>query len=134
MNREIKFRAWNNIEMKNVDQITFTKKTWLCEDGYGVSMPYQPSVTLMQYTGLKDKKRTEQFPEGQEIYEGDILADKNNLDVSMTIVEYDEFLGSYIFKHLAEESLYFRNETYSIYITEVEVIGNVYQNPELLGV
>jgi hypothetical protein len=28
---------------------------------------------IMQYTGLKDKKRTEQFPEGQEIYEGDIL-------------------------------------------------------------
>lgn len=35
------------------------------------------SSTLGQFTGLKDKKRTEEFPEGQEVYGGDKLQDAN---------------------------------------------------------
>jgi uncharacterized phage protein (TIGR01671 family) len=140
--RECKFRVWDKKlkDMRYQDlQELCLGEIWfdgVCDTWCVINdaNDKQERFILMQYTGLKDKKRTEQFPEGQEIYEGDILADKNNLDVSMTIVEYDEFLASYIFKHLAEESLYFRNETYSSYLMEVEVIGNVYENPELLGV
>ncbi len=36
--------------------------------------PYKvDGETVGQYTGLKDSKRTKEFPEGQEIYEGDIV-------------------------------------------------------------
>lgn len=32
---------------------------------------YQPEFEVEQFTGLRDSKRTDEFPEGQEIYAGD---------------------------------------------------------------
>ena len=78
MNREIKFRAWNkNLKkMFKIGQITLEKGTWNFKpndrDFIGMSIPYQPSFVLMQYTGLHDKN-------GKEIYEGDIIRIKNSL-------------------------------------------------------
>lgn len=74
---------------------------------------------LMQYTGLNDKN-------GKEIYEGDIFKDA---DGSLFKVSYD-----------VEELIYIVNcigEDYSWNISrfktdEFEVIGNIYENPELL--
>lgn len=78
MNREIKFRAWHKDlkKMFKIGQITLEKGTWYFEpndrDFIGMSIPYQPSFVLMQYTGLHDKN-------GKEIYEGDIIRIKNSL-------------------------------------------------------
>ena len=78
MNREIKFRAWHKDlkKMFKIGQITLEKGTWNFEpndrDFVGMSIPYQPSFVLMQYTGLHDKN-------GKEIYEGDIIRIKNSL-------------------------------------------------------
>ena len=78
MNREIKFRAWHKDlkKMFKIGQITLEKGTWNFEpndrDFIGMSIPYQPSFVLMQYTGLHDKN-------GKEIYEGDIIRIKNSL-------------------------------------------------------
>jgi uncharacterized phage protein (TIGR01671 family) len=70
-------------------------------------------MVLMQYTGLKDKN-------GVEIYEGDIVRflDIDGVD-SVTEVEFREG-GFYPF---APDFIHWCN---------VEVIGNIYENPELL--
>lgn len=76
---------------------------------------------LRQYTGLKDKN-------GREIYEGDILYWDDNIsgvikykDGSFYFETVDEFYSSWlrVIKHDLE--------------TRMEVIGNIYENPELLG-
>lgn len=78
MNREIKFRAWHKDlkKMFKIGQITLEKGAWDFEpndrDFIGMSIPYQPSFVLMQYTGLHDKN-------GKEIYEEDIIRIKNSL-------------------------------------------------------
>ena len=68
----------------------------------------------MQYTGLKDKN-------GKEIYEGDIICayDRNGS------VVYDELRASYIVHDRWSEVL-------CHVANACEVIGNIYENPELL--
>ena len=74
---------------------------------------------LMQYTGLKDKN-------GKEIYEGDIVQGRikdEGIDVK-GIVVYCE-CGYYFIKDKDDE-------VEICIISDLEVIGNIYENPELL--
>ena len=77
---------------------------------------------LMQYTGLKDKN-------GVEIYEGDILKQENSIGKhSYDIVIYDNHIhelshGGSVFGFHIENCWD---------INRIEVIGNVYENPELI--
>ncbi len=74
-------------------------------------------LVLMQYTGLKDKN-------GKEIYEGDIVKDgwlKNN---PLEVVEW----SGTGFEPFADHSI---TEDYDP--NTIEVIGNVYENPDLLA-
>jgi len=68
---------------------------------------------IMQYTGLKDKN-------GTEIYEGDILQRNDN---SIAVVEFEN--GMFITKYDAL--------MWELCENSPIVIGNIYQNPELLG-
>ena len=78
---------------------------------------------LMQYTGLKDKN-------GKEIYEGDIFATDNNHNFTV-IYEDTRFIGvdgdrdgkGYV---CCVDSCYKDGSS------SIEVIGNIYENPELL--
>ena len=65
----------------------------------------------MQYTGLKDKAN-------QPIYEGDILKMENN----------NSLVGSVTFKDGCFDFL----EKWIGCMKPVEIIGNIYENPELL--
>lgn len=84
-------------------------------------------VELMQYTGINDSKRTEEFPKGQKIFEGDILKKENKVFV----VKWG--LGEPSFFALTKET---HSNCYSVSGLASHgaiVIGNIYQNPELLS-
>ena len=103
-------------------------------EGDGLSC--QKEFVLLQYTGLKDKN-------GKEIYEGDLLNTKttfeNNLCDSRyqenTIVKVSFDKGQFI-NEFTKNNLYDEIRIISSYIfdlwTDYEVIGNIYENPELL--
>jgi len=119
MTREIKFRAWdkNRKLMVSDENLSRLNQVWETEKfktpiGEGVNLGI--SLELMQYTGLKDKN-------GKEIYEGDILEDK-----------YDN-VGAVEFSH-ARFSWPHGVDWGEIEVEwdEIEVIGNIYENPELL--
>lgn len=142
-NREIKFRAWdimNRIMIPSFEiwQINQDDSLRTYIDGYGKVSPN--SLNLMQYTGLKDKKRTKEYPEGQEIYEGDILkyvgskcteCGTHNMypNHSLYIITWDN-------KHTGFDCETQKKDNYmdsSIWHTDMEVIGNIYENGDLLN-
>lgn len=124
MNREIKFRAFSNNKMYHWEtlQEKYNMSMWIKDNNLG-----DETLKLMEYTGLKDKN-------GQEIYEGDIveggflnpLTDK--FHSKKYLIEYKE-KGAYYKGKLIGSSPY--GDTWLKFI-EGEVIGNIYENPELL--
>lgn len=121
--REIKFRGWHKEQKKmysaeemGQDQLT------LMPDGRGFANIHSTSTKLsqidnnqqmipLQYTGLKDKN-------GIEIYEGDIV----------------EWRNKHWYKVYFENGCYkadgYELESYAK--EEIKIIGNIYENPELL--
>lgn len=108
MSREIKFRAWNSIVERMSDPHTL-------EEIHKEDVQFQ-NLTFMQYTGLRDKN-------GVEIYEGDILG-----CVKFSLpVKFHEHQGRW-----------FANDhgAYVVWPHKfklLEVIGNIYENKELLN-
>ena len=117
--REIKFRAWDkeNEEMYDVAMIDVETGEVAYTDhptGYNADALLE-QVELMQYTGLKDKN-------GKEIYEGDILKDCDTREIKTVIWHKNCFI--------LRDTKGFYQWTY--FEDEHEVIGNIYENPELL--
>ena len=84
---------------------------------------YKPNekYKLMQYTGIKDKN-------GKEIYEGDILK-VENIDLAQII--YDEDRMAWGIEPIND--FYFDSPMLADNVSlELQVIGNIYENPELL--
>ena len=121
--REIKFRCWDveNKEMLDVQELDY-------RDSYNGNPMIRPTMysdyfdteemILMQYTGLHDKN-------GKEIYEGDIvkifyyITNEDETEVErydIKEIKYDEILCKYNIDKF----------------DNLEVIGNIYDNPDLL--
>lgn len=114
--REITFRAWdyNFREMLAVQDASFIDGKMIGVKGVN----WDSKVEVMQYTGLKDKN-------GKEIYEGDILSWGKSV---VAEVYWDNQWG-WLTRNGEKTGggLGLSAPEY------VEVIGNIYENPELLN-
>ena len=117
--REIKFRAWlkEHKSMIDVMEIDIDNQTifyyWFGDhDGHFENFN---KIDLMEYTGLKDMK-------GKEIYEGDILFESFSEEYFKVVFENGSFRAE--------------DDKYSLdledYAHICEVVGNIYENPELI--
>ena len=138
MNREIKFRGKN----KDIGWVEGQVAYDLNEDTYIIREVEQDSSygseeamlfaimwyrvdkeTIGQYTGLKDEN-------GKEIYRGDIVqglfADQEEPGIKGQVI-YSNDQASYMV-------IASNNDEWELgYLDNLEVIGNIYNNPELLG-
>ena len=151
MKREIKFRAWDTI-LERMEKIPFGENMYWYEENYCDDFD---SFEVMQYTGLKDKN-------GKEIYEGDIITYLDNshdyggdgCGNRKGVCKFSEITGSFFFKgddgdtrdymnlvRMQEQwskesgqtaSSPFRDGKLVKSMLEIEVIGNIYENPELI--
>ena len=129
--REIKFRAWHKgqKEMFTLLYLTFSGRigVWNHEETEIDFVSEYPYLELMQFTGLHDNN-------GNPIYEGDLLSIPFNVSIREEIhkVFYyqDGFVSSSILFNNDETAS--KNSLTWIIKRGGEVIGNIYENPELL--
>lgn len=126
--REIKFRAWDedNKCWYHSPQLVIRPYSGKVTDGATT-----PNIVLLQFTGLKDKN-------GKEIYEGDILG-MSGSEKYAYIIEWNCSNGCFTsinggtnnFIGDVDDEISF-NILSNMRLDICEVIGNIYENPELL--
>ena len=124
--REIKFRAWDGEQMVSPDYIDRKGRGHWTSNSVPVCTGVNSPDVLMQFTGLVDEERN-------EVFEGDI-------------VQYDHedggVIAKVVFKESDDETMWLSGFAFE-YVRSVEyengepigfeVIGNIYEHPELLS-
>lgn len=128
--REIKFRAWDITNGKIIyfEEKIFNKKPYTEASSFSQyeSHPIYHELILMQSTGLKDKN-------GKEIYEGDIVkfGDNKIYENTHAKVEFSSRRAQYIYFFIDGKYKYECTDMYDEG-RSYEVVGNIYENTELL--
>ena len=110
---EIKFRAWNKVKKEMV-----TDAINNCKDSFELILKHPQIYEIMQYTGLKDKN-------GVEIYEGDIV------DIPRGQVYFSKSMFGWFVEPSNTPSIKIALYQFADH-SEIKVIGDIYENPELL--
>ena len=140
--REIKFRAWQSCKPGYVYKdevprmIDLDMQAYLESGGINgdIENMQKSGIILMQFTGLKDTATGSK--NGKDIYEGDIVKFK-----AMILGKREDAVGYVHFNTPSFEICLIKPEEYAgksrpminWIQKEMEVIGNIYENPELLG-
>ena len=137
--REFKFRVWD-IEKKfylnQDDEFHFYEPVcgWQCPIPLCECLRDKKRYVVQQYTGLTDSK-------GNHIYEGDIIKEHHFEDWGDKIGY--EYIGIVVYKEYSDDILYAGYKTIpaknqntkfrgNAIQSDCEVIGNIFENPELL--
>jgi uncharacterized phage protein (TIGR01671 family) len=130
MKREIKFRIWDDKEKKMFEPFDlnwFRKDSEKPEDLRGIDkggFTFNPHAIFLQYTGLKDKS------ELHDIYEGDLV----RWNEGIYEIKWSGEFG-WIMKDDRDDQdcprLYAQEYINRKGTVRVEVIGNIYENPDL---
>lgn len=133
MSRVIKFRAWDKISGM------FCSVSWACGiDNSGFIYPCETKpktdIVLMQFTGLLDKN-------GKEIYEGDVLKgsweheEGNVFEFDSAQVLWDKRTCSFAIPETFSKETKVPYQNYRNFMWQIrscEIIGNIYENSDLL--
>ncbi len=117
-NREFKFRIWNGEKWLD-DAVVLSLEGKLCD-----MFLYRPNqfekCVIQQFTGANDRN-------GKEIYEGDII---NHYSRGILLVNFGRYLDG---KGLAHSGFYLNSGDKNTGLDgSVEIIGNIFENTELL--
>lgn len=124
--RDIKFRVWNEFRIVEYEELReIAEKLHVDAGTYNqyendILIPNSQELNVMQYTGLKDK-------DGIEIYEGDII--EHDRETRWEVVFKKGCFKIASIEHPIS-NLYLLGEAN---LENIEVIGNIYENKELLG-
>ena len=123
--KKFKMKAWLMKEKKmvsiigidfNYEYIRYTEDDNLFNENYKTAE--FKNIELLQFTGLKDNG-------GQELYEADIIKFNDGIDDIYGLISYDDEDGTYrvsyenITEHLSERE------------GDFEIVGNIFENPDL---
>ena len=132
--RTIKFRAWDkrekrwlgvNLHMSVIDGLLWWQFGYGCEI---LSAEERENIELVQYIEREDKNK-------KEMYEGDVVKWVNNFgEENIGWIRYTKpIAGFYIVLIKGSYIPFYTGSERNFSWTDLEIIGNIYENPELLG-
>ncbi len=140
MDREIKYRAWDGKRMIYFSELTIGLKkgkrivpyVYFKKDNFAGELSLA-SHKIMQYTGLKDKNV-------KEIYEGDVFKYYAHKGLTISDITGEIFYNNddacfayYPKGYDVSINLSEFDELQNDFLNHIEVIGNIYESPELLN-
>lgn len=123
--KEFKMKAWLKKEKKmvaiigidfNYEYIRYTEDGNLFNENYKTAA--FKDIELLQFSGAKDKA-------GQELYEADVIKFNDGIDDIYGLISYDDEDGTY---RVSYENI---TEHLSDLEGDFEIVGNIFENPDL---
>ena len=127
--REIKFRAWDKVDGIWCNYKIIDGRVYFLDNDTGVWYTKYKDFDLMQYIGVNDINNV-------EIYEGDIveISKETSYLKDTAVVKFDEYSASFVLVVKDDDCGYLSYNFSSYYdkIISYKIIGNIYENKDLL--